>query len=325
MTILAGVIDDSTYDQTTTVINSNEGENAKLFVAVYGGTATGMEMFLVSKHTASAIKLTLRDSTGNLLTTGTITGGTGWVPVALDTPTPIVKGESYYLGWIADQGYIKPRTDTTSWVDEYDSSSSFATPSDPLQGLSTIGKPRTALRLTGDADTLLVLDDVLVEPGAGKQFVTIVGPDLTEGSLLYGTSPSATTGDQLETDVVTDGGKTINLRPDGTLEIENIGTEVQTFQFRIYDIDGDGWSNYATATVTTVDTSPIISSIDGDNDVYPGQDVNINIASLGDTAIRVRLGGEDQVINNGATDTSIPITIGGDLPYGLHQLQVELL
>lgn len=264
MTILAGIIDDSTYDQTTTIINSNEGENARLFVAVHGGTATGMEMFLVSKYTASAIKLTLRDSAGALLATGTLTGGSGWVPVVLDTPTPITKGESYYLGWVADQGYIKPQTDTVTWSDTYDNSSSFSSLENVWKSSGSTGKPRTALRLTGDADTLLVLDDVLVEPEPTKQFVTIVGPDLTEGSLLYGTDPSASNPDQLEADLLTSDNKNVHLRQDGTFWIENVGTNVQTFQYRIYDMDGDGWSAMATATVTPVPADsekPVITLI----------------------------------------------------------------
>ena len=67
-----------------------------------------------------------------------------------------------------------------------------------------------------------------------------------------------------------------------------------------------------------------ITNIDGDNIVAIGQQAVITMSDSANTATRVTLGGVEQIIDAGATDTVLPVTVGGDLPYGVHQLAVEI-
>lgn len=103
-----------------------------------------------------------------------------------------------------------------------------------------------------------VLDDVNVSPAPDKQFVTISGADNSESSLLFGASPPAVDGDQIEVPLLTNEGKSISIDPSGQVTIVNIGTEAQTFPFRIYDQDAIGthWSEYSTATITPETIAP---------------------------------------------------------------------
>ena len=67
-----------------------------------------------------------------------------------------------------------------------------------------------------------------------------------------------------------------------------------------------------------------ITNIDGDDAVYPGQTSTINMTAGGDTAINPTLGGSACTLTGTATATTRPVVIPTDLPYGLHQLAVEI-
>lgn len=67
-----------------------------------------------------------------------------------------------------------------------------------------------------------------------------------------------------------------------------------------------------------------ITNIDTDNAVYPGQTATINMTAGGDTATTATLGGSACTLTGTATATTRPVIIPTDLPYGLHQLAVEV-
>lgn len=67
-----------------------------------------------------------------------------------------------------------------------------------------------------------------------------------------------------------------------------------------------------------------ITDIDGDNAVYPGQTATINMTADGDTAVSVTLGGSACTLTGSATATTRPVVIPTNLPYGTHQLAVEI-
>ncbi len=119
-------------------------------------------------------------------------------------------------------------------------------------------------------DGTISLSNVALSPSTDKQFVTVANVNLTDDSVFYNSSPAVANGDQWELPLLTDQGNAITPDPSGTVQVSNTGLEVQTAQFRVYDMDVGAWSNMPTATIMPIasgdpiNTAPVIV-LDGDN------------------------------------------------------------
>ncbi len=90
---------------------------------------------------------------------------------------------------------------------------------------------------------------VTISPTATLQFVTAATPVLDDTSLFYRVTPVVVNGDQLEVPLLTDQGKSITIRANGTFLITGAASVQQTFNYRVHDLSLDLWTNYGAVLV----------------------------------------------------------------------------
>ena len=116
------------YTLATNLFGNNESYY-RSFTASSDGSATSLYFYLGDPWSASNIKLMIWNSSGTLLAaTGAIAiSAAGWVSGAISS-TSITASQTYYLGFVADSGYVVPYHDGTTWQVGIDTGSTYATP-----------------------------------------------------------------------------------------------------------------------------------------------------------------------------------------------------
>lgn len=82
------------------------------FIATASGNATSLNLYVLSKSTATTLRMGLYDSLGNLLQQGSVAIVNGYNTIPI-TATPITLGQSYTIIWQADAS-INPADDGTA-------------------------------------------------------------------------------------------------------------------------------------------------------------------------------------------------------------------
>lgn len=99
------------------------------YSASISGTATKAYIRIQDPWTASNVKVVVYNSSGSLLATATIAlSGAGWLSADLDGSVTITSGNTYYLGFILDTGYVQLYRGTTNWTCDHNTSGSYASP-----------------------------------------------------------------------------------------------------------------------------------------------------------------------------------------------------
>ena len=214
------------YPSDTTIYNGDR-EWYQPIISSGAGDITSLELNVADMWTSSSFKLTLRNSSGVLLAVSAPTSGTGKVSAAI-TSTAITDATQYWIGFIADTGYIKPRSTGVTYDDvRVDLTSTYASPAasvDVVQAENA--KDRFAMNAQGTAGAPSgPTVDSITSPIIGTDTVTIVlseaAPTVDTITFTVGTvtqSQSYTTGDDT---TFTISAVTRNLLPPiGTVTVE---------------------------------------------------------------------------------------------------------
>lgn len=157
-------------------------ESFRSFTAAATGSVSTLHLYVADMWTSTAIKLVLRDASGNLLCSGDVTT-TGSVSVDVSGQgASVTSGNTYYLGFIPNTGYSKPYNDNTNNVMQYDTGSTYAATADPANtGAPTLGKGLFAIWAEGAAGGGLTATKLRITHGAysDEQYFTSTpsGPD----------------------------------------------------------------------------------------------------------------------------------------------------
>lgn len=178
---------------------SGAGEISRTFTATATGSATSISFYLDSWISATAAKLRLRDSGGNLLGEGAFTAadGTGVLTATLSANPSITAGTDYRISLVVDTGYIRPWSDDASWGVNQQPTSTYTTPEDPMAIGGGYNKGAFAMWVEGSNASIVDVDgdNTLVDGQQGFSITTSgFSSDLTEARLKVGASTVALTG-----------------------------------------------------------------------------------------------------------------------------------
>lgn len=181
-------------------------------------------------------------------------------------------------------------------------------------GVGTVTSNAVSLTITPAVSTAPTLSLALAEATGATTAIASVVTNEVGGTLytLFSTSAVAT-----ENNIRTNGtSQTVTILGVQNATGSGLTTDTEYYAHFVHvDSDGNSSNVLASDPFTTGLPDPVIYSIDGDNDVYPGQSCLISGQNFGNAVGTVTLGGQQQIVTSWSP-TLITVTIvRGSLDY----------
>ena len=202
MTLLLGDNVDANFTSTASSYPASAGEHGYPLTVLATGTIDTLHIRMNTSGTSSGIRLILRNSSGVLLTTGTVAVGENVTRSVSVTPVACMLGETLRLHFSNVGGSTKPYQNAVTGTVAQDSSSTYASPETTFVADSTPGALRQfQMWATGTLPSFSITsvnDDDELDSGAVNT-AEVVGYDAGVNPIVSGTVGSLAVTDVSQT------------------------------------------------------------------------------------------------------------------------------